>query len=86
MSDRKAWIEIISEQDATGELARLYERTRDRVGEQVDNILMIHSLNPRSLSDHWELYRTTMKRSSDVSHAEREMIAVVVSAINACHY
>jgi len=86
LADRESWIEVVAESNATGELARLYDRTRDRQSGGVDNILKVHSLHPRTLLDHWELYRTTMKRPSGVTHAEREMIAVVVSAINECHY
>ncbi len=86
MAKRRAWIRTVSEAEATGELKRLYERVRDRAHGWVDNILAVHSLNPRTLRDHWELYRTVMKRQSGLSHAEREMMAVLVSALNQCHY
>lgn len=81
-----AWIEVISEEEAQGKLAELYERYMDPVHGVVDNILKVHSLKPQTLEDHGELYVHTMRGTSELSRAEREMIAVVVSAINECHY
>ena len=52
----------------------------------VDNILKIHSLNSNSLSAHVKLYKTVMYGKSPIRRTDREMIAVVVSTINHCHY
>ena len=81
-----AWIPMIAEDQASGELAELYQRHLDPTHQVVDNILKIHSLKPRTLRDHGNLYRTTMYAASQLSRAEREMIAVVVSSLNDCHY
>jgi len=80
-----AWIDEILPEAADGELAELYDRVAEPDGS-VDHILRIHGLHPRALRDHWELYRTLMKRDSPLSRVRREMIAVVVSAVNECHY
>jgi len=80
-----AWIEVIAEDDATGTLKDLYETCLEPWGG-VDNILKIHSLNPESLKAHLLLYKTVMYGPSPIKRPEREMIAVVVSAINHCHY
>lgn len=80
-----AWIRMIDEEDAQGMLSELYEQVREPWGG-VDNILKIHSLNPESLRGHFELYKTLMRGRSDLSLVQREMIAVVVSAANQCHY
>ena len=80
-----AWIRETMPQDADERLAAIY----DRVGEpdgSVDHILRIHGVHPRCLEDHYDLYVTTMKRASPLSRTRREMIAVVVSALNECHY
>ena len=82
----KAWINMIREKEAEGALAELYERYEDPEHGKVDNILKIHSLKPRTLRDHGNLYRTTMYGPSELSRVEREMIAVVVSSLNECHY
>ncbi len=80
-----AYIPYISQEDASPELRALYDRYRGPVGE-IDNILRIHGLNPPSLSGHVGLYQTLMRGRSDLTRTQREMIAVVVSAINECHY
>lgn len=80
-----AWIRTIDEDDAEGPLARLYARMVEPWGG-VDNIMKIHSLNPPSLAAHFEIYKTLMRGRSPLSRVQREMIAVVVSAANRCHY
>ena len=83
---RVAWIETVPESAATGSLARAYRRAADRKSGRVDHIMKIHSLNPASLLDHQHLYKTLMYGESPLSRAQREMIGVVVSAINRCEY
>ena len=80
-----AWIKMISEEDATGRLADLYEKYGEPWGG-VDNILKIHSLNVKSMQTHYDLYAHLMRGRSELSRIQREMIAVVVSAINRCRY
>jgi len=80
-----AWIRTIDESEAEGRLAELYSRLTEPWGG-VDNILKIHSLNPPSLAGHFEFYRTLMRGRSPLTRTQREMVAVVVSATNQCHY
>jgi alkylhydroperoxidase family enzyme len=80
-----AWIRVIDEEEAEGRLARFYERYAEPDG-RVDNILKIHSINPASMKAHFDLYALLMRGPSDLTRAQREMIAVVSSAINQCHY
>ena len=84
--DRPAWIEIIAEDAAVGELAELYDAYRAPQTGVVDNILKIHSLNPPTLRDHAQLYTTLMFGKSGLTRPEREMIGVVVSVENRCLY
>ena len=80
-----AWITVIQEEDASGRLKELYDQYAEPSGV-VDNILKIHSLNVKSLKAHYDLYAHLMRGRSALSRIQREMIAVVVSAINQCHY
>jgi alkylhydroperoxidase family enzyme len=82
----KAWIEVIPEDEATGQLAELYDTLRSKQTGRVDHVMAIHSLHPRTMRDHEQLYRTLMHGPGGLSRPEREMIGVVVSAINRCHY
>ena len=79
------WIDIIDEENAEGLLKEQYDQLIEPWGG-VDNILKIHSLNPESLAAHVQLYKTLMYGKSPLRRTDREMIAVVVSAINQCHY
>ena len=81
-----AWIRTVDEGEADGELAELYERTKDPHSGAVDNIMQVHGLHPRGLAAHFELYRAVMRPTKGLSGADREMIALVVSRINACRY
>lgn len=80
-----AYISYIQDDEASPELRELYDRYRDPAGH-VDNILRIHGPNPQSLEDHYRLYSTLMRGRPDLSRIQREMIAIVVSTINECHY
>ncbi len=79
-----AWIDVVREDEAEGELLEQYEK--HKTPEGVDNILKIHSLNPPSLRDHYQFYHTLMFGKSELKRAQREMLAVVVSRANQCHY
>jgi alkylhydroperoxidase family enzyme len=86
MSEKRAWIRVIPEAEADGELKALYQQEFDSERQGADNILAVHSLNPPTLRAHADLYHTVMHAKSPLSRTEREMVAVVVSAINQCHY
>lgn len=81
-----AWIETIREDEWTGELADLYPAVADRAHDRVDNIMQIHSLNPRALDAHNALYLSAMRGTGTLRKVERELIAYVVSAVNDCYY
>jgi uncharacterized peroxidase-related enzyme len=80
-----AWIKVIEEDEAEGELRKRYDKFTGPWGG-VDNILKIHSLRPATLDGHFALYKAVMTGSRDLSKAQREMIAVTVSALNQCVY
>ena len=81
-----AWIRTIPEDDAEESLKDLYERVRDPISGELDHILQVHSLHPAGLQAHYDLYSAVMRGTATLRGAEREMIAVVVSQLNACHY
>ena len=80
-----SWIRTLGKDEADGELGGLYSRVAPG-NSPLDNILAIHSLHPRSLSDHIDLYKTLMYGPGPLSRRERELVAVAVSAANDCHY
>ena len=80
-----AWIRYVPDHEADEYLAGLYEQHRTPHGD-LDHILKIHGVNPRALELHYQYYRWIMAGKSGLSRAQREMMAVVVSATNDCHY
>ena len=80
-----AWIKVIEEKDATGELRGIYQSQGQKAGA-LANILKIHSLAPETLSTHMAFYDAVMHAPGELSRIQREMIAVVVSSLNRCHY
>jgi len=80
-----AFIDIVGENQAKGLLAGIYEAARQRAG-RVYNILKIQSQNPSALQAMLDLYSATVRGESPLTRAQREMLAVVVSRANSCHY
>jgi len=80
-----SWIDEVEVDDADGKLEAMYAELIKKRGK-VSNILKAHSLNPDAMGNHLDLYMTIMFGQSGLSRAEREAIAVVVSANNDCAY
>ena len=80
-----AYLRLIDEGEATGELKRQYDQAVGRAGK-VFNIVKAMSLRPGVLGEAMGLYRAVMFGPSELSRAERELLAVVVSCANDCHY
>lgn len=75
---------MIDPPDAAGALASTYAAigARDRIAR----IVGVQSLHPEAMETHIALYRAIMFGPSPLSRAQRESIAVVVSAANDCFY
>jgi alkylhydroperoxidase family enzyme len=58
----------------------------DPVWQRVDWIMRIHALDEGSMNAHNVLYRQVMKGTATLRRVEREMLALVVSQVNDCHY
>lgn len=86
MTERDAWIHMVTEDEAAGDLKAQYDQLRDPQTGGVDNILRIHGQRPATLHAHHTLYHTMMYGPSSIRRPEREMIGVVVSALNRCRY
>jgi alkylhydroperoxidase family enzyme len=80
------WIDAPHEDDWGDEMAELRDDVIDPVHARVDWIMRIHALDAGSLNAHNVLYRQAMTGTKTLRKADREMIAVVVSGINDCHY
>jgi len=80
-----ARVKVIKKEDATGKLKEIYDELISKRGK-LSNVLRIQSLKPESIITHIDLYMNIMFTKSELSRAEREMMAVVVSVSNKCSY
>lgn len=80
-----ARIQVIDYPEATGELKEIYDDLLAKRGKLAE-VHKIQSLNPATIVHHMELYMAIMYAQSPLSRAQREMMAVVVSATNNCKY
>src|SRR6056297_3908660 len=78
-------IKVIQHEEATGRLKEIYDDLVKKRGKLAD-VHKIQSLRPESIVAHMDLYMEIMFTKSELSRAEREMMAVVVSAANGCEY
>ncbi len=80
------WINTISYEDAEGDLKRLYDRIKGP-DNNVDNIMLAHSLRPHSMQGHMTLYKYVLHHPRNaLSKAYLEAIGVYVSSLNNCEY
>lgn len=77
-----AWIETTPENETVGELLASVTPK----GTEPDAILSIHGPKAEGLQAHLALYQSAMRPTSELPKLDRELIAVVVSQINGCHY
>lgn len=80
-----AYIDIVQPDKAEGVVKQEYDKAVRR-GGRVANILKVMSRSPQALRDAMRMYLTVMYGKSDLSRAQREMLATVVSWANRCHY
>ncbi|MEW2913771.1 peroxidase-related enzyme [Leisingera sp. JC11] len=81
-----AWIRTVPFEEATGKLKKLYERVTGP-GNNVDNIMMVHSLRPHSMEGHMALYKNVLHHTGNkVPKWFLEVLGVWVSSLNDCAY
>jgi alkylhydroperoxidase family enzyme len=79
------WIRAIDPREAEGPLKAHYEAAVRRAG-RVYHIVRAMSLSPAVLEASLELYKRVMLAPAGLSRRQRELLAVVVSRANRCHY
>lgn len=80
-----ARIKVIHPEEAKGHLKEIYTEIQQNRG-QIAEVHKIQSLRPESIIKHMDLYMELMYSKSELSRAQRELMAVVVSKTNNCNY
>ncbi len=63
----------------------VFAKARDVAGF-LPNVQRLYAFRPSRFLTWWAHYQDVMRGDSGLSRVEREMIAVVVSDLNDCHY
>ncbi|MEP0942067.1 MAG: peroxidase-related enzyme [Rhizobiaceae bacterium] len=81
-----AWIEMISDEDASEELLDVLQLARTPHGT-VDNVMRVHSLRPNTMKGHVVLYRAALHDDANtIPMWFQETISSYVSILNDCPY
>src|ERR1700756_2734407 len=80
-----SWFPVPDEADLPAGLQGLFAKARERLGF-VPNVFRVWAFRPEHLSAWFAHFRHLHQPSERLSAADREMIAVVVSAANGCLY
>ncbi len=80
------WIDTIAYEDASGKVKTLYDRIKGP-DDNVDNIMMAHSLRPHTMEGHMALYKNVIHHSRNtLPKWLLETVGVYVSLVNECAY
>jgi uncharacterized peroxidase-related enzyme len=80
------WIRTVPYEAATGKLKVLYDRVKGP-DNNVDNIMMMHSLRPHSMEGHMAIYKYVLHHSDNtILKWFLEALGVWVSSLNECNY
>ena len=81
-----SWIKTINYENANAKLKSVFNRVKGP-DNNIDNVLMIHSLRPHSLVGHMALYKNVLHNTNNtLPKWYLEAIGVYVSHLNNCDY
>ena len=73
--------------EATGRVKALYDEIKSELGiDFVPNLYRAMASNPDYLEANWRKVKAIMFASGKLDRLTKEIIAVAVSAVNACRY
>ncbi len=82
-----AAINMIPEDQATDRVKEIYEDIKAQLGiDFVPNLYKVMAPKPGYLEANWTKVKTVMVEPGKLDRLTKEIIAVAVSAVNACDY
>jgi alkylhydroperoxidase/carboxymuconolactone decarboxylase family protein YurZ len=84
---KKTRVKMVSEDDAVGKVKAIYDeiKARHRI-DFVPNLYKVMAPNPDYLDANWRKVKAVMVAEGKLDRLTKEIIAVAVSAVNACDY
>lgn len=80
------WINHIPFEKADSTLKKIYNRVKGP-NNKIDNILMVHSLRPHTLTGHMSLYKNVLHNTNNTLPTwYLEVLGIYVSHLNQCDY
>ena len=84
-TERITWLQLPPPDEAPDDVKELWAKPLEKLGF-VPNVLRAYSIRPGHLLLWNAFYDELLRGDSGLTKAQREMIAVVVSTANRCHY
>ncbi|UCC85823.1 MAG: carboxymuconolactone decarboxylase family protein [Anaerolineales bacterium] len=82
-----ASINMIPEEEATGKVKEVYEEIKSQLEiDFVPNLYKVMASKPGYLEANWNKVKAVMVEEGKLDRLTKEIIAVAVSAVNACDY
>ena len=84
--ENPCFIRTISYEDSEGRLRNLYDRVKGP-DNNVDNIMLSHSLRPHTMEGHMHIYKRVLHHTNNtILKWKLEFLGVFVSLLNNCKY
>lgn len=82
-----ALVKLVAEEETTGKVAAVYDEIKSGLGiDFVPNLYKVMASNPDYLDANWRKVQAVMVAPGRLDRLTKEIIAVAVSAVNACGY
>lgn len=82
-----ASIKMVSEDEAVGLVKAVYQEIKHEFGiDFVPNLYRVMASNPSYLEANWNKVKAVMIAAGKLDRLTKEIIAVVVSAVQGCRY
>ncbi len=82
-----ASVNILPEEQATGRVKEIYDDIKAQLAiDFVPNLYKVMAAKPEYLAANWNKVKAVMVEPGKLDRLTKEIIAVAVSAVNACQY
>ena len=85
VEEQLSHLRVPAPDEVSGAVREVWAKPLEKLGF-VPNVMRIFALREEHLIRWWSYYDELLRGESVLTRAEREMIAVVVSTANTCHY
>lgn len=82
-----SFVEMVPEENAVGKVKEVYDAIKSQLGiDFVPNMYRVMAVKPDYLEANWNKVQAVMVAEGKLDRLTKEIVAVAVSAVNACDY